>query len=1250
MIRPQPGGFDLLLDGRTVLKHRPEAPCLFVGHGNPIVAMYRGNFDLEDRVDERIPLRHAVVAGLAVAFHATADGPALLRMELEGEDTDRQLRFIPLRENLNRFWLHLHAEPGEHVWGAGEQMSHLALRGRRFPLWTSEPGVGRDKTTLLTWQADVAGRAGGDYWTTNYPQPTFLSSRRYAFHADTTAFAAFDFRRPDRHEVELWEVPARVEFWARPNLSALVSALAARFGHPPALPEWVYNGAIIGLKDGERSFERLDAMCAAGVQAAALWCEDWVGLRHTSFGARLFWDWRASDVRYPALRARIAALRDRDIRFLGYVNPYLCGDGVLFAEAEAAGYFATDASGGTALVDFGEFDCGVVDFTNPAAAAWFAERVLGQNMLDIGLSGWMADFGEYLPTDLRLRNGDPMLLHNAWPALWAAVNARAVASRNSDALFFMRAGWTGVQRHCPLLWGGDQSVDWTRHDGLPSAICGALSSGLVGNTFHHSDIGGYTSLFGNVRTPELFMRWAEMAAFTPVMRTHEGNRPRDNVQADDPSVLPHFARMTRVWVHLVPYLRAVVAEAVATGLPAQRPLFLHFESDGRCAAIQDAYLYGPDLLVAPVLQPGVDTWTTYLPGSGRLDASLVRPNVSGRHGRHRPGPARPSPRVRARRNTPPHAVRRAAKPVSAVIARPAPTAAPDWTPAFVIVSDAAPLIHLAAGNALDLLQAMGRVVVPDVVRLEVTRLAHKPFAREIIAWFARHVIEVPETEIGDVYRLAIEHGMRPPRHAGELSIVEWLADTLGGHEAPTLVVADDLRVTGMLSRENLPGPLAILTTRSLIKLAEESTLIESADMLWSRIKERAPTANPFSIRTDLQKPMNSISRPVHDAVLGYSEGRYSADRALRLMGDDASIHDLIFQMREAGLEHPRLPPEEEEAQLAKARQIMGLPPRPPRFRAQPPRTPSSHPSPDDQPMTELPAPRPTRPLHRDGPDVSSVAWGMWRFAGADLARAQALVEAVLAAGVTLFDTADIYGFDGPGFGTAEELFGRVLAAQPGLRDRMVIATKGGITPPTPYNSGAAYLSAAIDASLRRMGVDRVELYQVHRRDLLAHPQEVARTLDDARRAGKVGAIGVSNHAPAEVDALQAFLPVPLVSTQPEFSPLAVAPLTDGVLDQAMARGMAVLAWSPLGGGRLGNPADGRATAVAAALDKVAGAYGVSRAAAAYSWIMAHPAGIIPITGTQTPARIAEIPDSYKPRWTRQDWYDVLVAARGENLP
>jgi alpha-glucosidase len=235
------------------------------------------------------------------------------------------------------------------------------------------------------------------------------------------------------------------------------------------------------------------------------------------------------------------------------------------------------------------------------------------------MAGWMADFGEYLPIDARLANGvDAKLMHNAWPTIWAEVNARAVAGagRTGEAVFFMRAGFTGVQRHCPLLWAGDQCVDFSRHDGLQTVICGALSSGLLGNTYHHSDIGGFTSLFGNVRTLELMQRWAEMAAFTPVMRTHEGNRPADNLQYDrSPEALAHLARMTRIHAHLAPYLRAAVKDASERGLPVQRPLFLH-DDDPATFTIQDQYLLGSDLLVAPVHRDGARTWRVYLPGTG----------------------------------------------------------------------------------------------------------------------------------------------------------------------------------------------------------------------------------------------------------------------------------------------------------------------------------------------------------------------------------------------------------------------------------------------------------------------------------------------------------------------------------------------------------------------------------------------------------------------------------------------------------
>lgn len=304
-------------------------------------------------------------------------------------------------------------------------------------------------------------------------------------------------------------------------------------------------------------------------------------------------------------------------------------------------------------------------------------------------------------------------------------------------------------------------------------------------------------------------------------------------------------------------------------------------------------------------------------------------------------------------------------------------------------------------------------------------------------------------------------------------------------------------------------------------------------------------------------------------------------------------------------------------------------------------------------MSELPLPPATRTLGASGIEVSPLAWGMWRLTedGRTAAEAAKLVHAALDAGITFLDTADIYGFDGAGgFGDAEVLLGEVLAADPSLRGKMVLATKGGILPPLPYDQSADYLKSAIDASLRRLQVDSVDLWQIHRPDILAHPQEVARVLDDALASGKIRSLGVSNFTMAQTAALNHFLGTKLATTQPEISPLRIDCFENGELDQAMMLGLTPMAWSPLGGGRLTAPETARDKAVAAALDAVAEAQGVSRTVAAYSWLMAHPAGIIPIIGSQNAARIAEGAQALTVRWTRTEWYAVLVAARGVPLP
>lgn len=285
--------------------------------------------------------------------------------------------------------------------------------------------------------------------------------------------------------------------------------------------------------------------------------------------------------------------------------------------------------------------------------------------------------------------------------------------------------------------------------------------------------------------------------------------------------------------------------------------------------------------------------------------------------------------------------------------------------------------------------------------------------------------------------------------------------------------------------------------------------------------------------------------------------------------------------------------------------------------------------------------------------VGALAYGCWRFGESRVEDADAKIRTALDAGLTLIDTADIYGFGEPcGFGGAEAVLGEVLARDPSLRSRMFLATKGGIIPPRPYDSSYEYLTAAMDASLARLQVDHVDLYQIHRPDLIAPVEETARALNDMVRAGKTRFVGVSNFTVAQCRALQAHLDVPLVTTQPEFSALHQDPITDGTLDWCSETSATALAWSPLAGGRIPRKSsdDPRDQNVIACLSEIAEAHAASISDIALAFILKHQAKVIPIIGTQNPARIIESAKVAELALSARDFYNIVEAYRGVPMP
>jgi len=278
-----------------------------------------------------------------------------------------------------------------------------------------------------------------------------------------------------------------------------------------------------------------------------------------------------------------------------------------------------------------------------------------------------------------------------------------------------------------------------------------------------------------------------------------------------------------------------------------------------------------------------------------------------------------------------------------------------------------------------------------------------------------------------------------------------------------------------------------------------------------------------------------------------------------------------------------------------------------------------------------------------------LSYGFWRYREDQVDEAIAMIALARSSGIDHFDTADVYG-GASGFGGAEKLLGAVRAKAPQLLDGAVIATKAGCEPGSPYNSSPAYLKAACEASLKRLGVPRIDLFYVHRPDLLTHPADVAGALDDLVTAGKIANVGVSNYSVAQVEALVRYLKAPIRAHQIEFSAGYVAPLFDGTFDQAMKKKFAVAAWSPLARGGFGADGPAALAKVRDVLTALAARYGTSPNAVAIAFLLAHPAPVTPILGTTNPARLRECLDGLQLTLARRDWYDIVEAANGKAMP
>lgn len=498
-------------------------------------------------------------------------------------------------------------EAGFH--GFGEQYGATDQRGEAFRLWLTEQGIGRDPDLGLL-------PVNGGAHTTYFPMPYFLDPRGFGGLFLTDFPVEVDLCASDP-STAWFEVRGDMELvvFTGPTGYDVIEQLGDEVGRPSLPPAWAWEpwiGAQGGQDDVAAEVARLQQ---ADIPFSAMWVQDWTGIRpNLKGGSGVEYRWRTDTELYPDLPGFIADLRADGIRFLGYANPFIdpdldhfetmSDDQMLVRNPDGEDYVAFAPNGLSAHPDF----------TAPQTEA-YVQSELRAMVEDIGMDGFMADFGEWSPLDGVLADGsNPIAYHNRFPLYWHA-QWRAVMDDlrpDGDFAVFARSGYTGVHEVAQIYWIGDQEADFSAFDGLPTVVPAMLNLGLSGIPFVTHDIAGFS---GGPSTKELFLRWTELGAFTPIMRTHEGNLKDENWRWEsDAETTTHFARFARIHVALSGEIAQHAERAADTGIPIVRHLMLEFPDDPQARSISDAYLLGPDLLVAPIVEPGVDRRSVYLPG------------------------------------------------------------------------------------------------------------------------------------------------------------------------------------------------------------------------------------------------------------------------------------------------------------------------------------------------------------------------------------------------------------------------------------------------------------------------------------------------------------------------------------------------------------------------------------------------------------------------------------------------------------
>ncbi len=479
--------------------------------------------------------------------------------------------------------LHLHWEAAsrEHMFGLGERFDRFDQYGHRVEMWIQ----------------DRPGMAGGvSYFCT----PVLFSSRGYALYATDNPEAEFDLNSDGAGRHHYRRAGETMTFYLAfsPSLKELVQQRVARQGPLRGIPDWAW-GPWISRNSYEHQSEAeaaIRGMVERDLPVAAIVQEAWKGTSETGEFNRF------SPQRWPDLDAYFELCRKHDIRTVLWQVPILHPASPFYAEGVERGFFVRNEDGTVShrkewLAGFAN-----IDFTNPEESTWFKDQL--RDAVRRGVYGFKADDGEDIkPLDVFHDGRRGWEMHNEYSTLYNRAMLEVFDEEGIDGMLWARSGSLGIEQ-TPALWAGDQFATWEQ---MRVLIPAGLSSGLSGMPFWGHDIGGYIGDPG----PELYMRWLQFGTFSPLMQYH-GIEPREPWKFGEEAEAA-YRRLSHLRMNLRPTLIALGHEAVRTGLPIMRPMTMEFPQDPRFGAEETQYMLGSDLLVAPVLEPGVTGRTVLFP-------------------------------------------------------------------------------------------------------------------------------------------------------------------------------------------------------------------------------------------------------------------------------------------------------------------------------------------------------------------------------------------------------------------------------------------------------------------------------------------------------------------------------------------------------------------------------------------------------------------------------------------------------------